>query len=262
MSSRRFKTIILLMLVAANLCLAAAIVPVYRQRLQQRDALAEGLSALMEQQQIRFDPEMLPEEQTLYELELTYSQTAELAVMEALVPGARADHTSPYQTTWNSDAGSCTMAVAGEFSAQLAKPLADTPEALLEAMGFAVSGSQRGVYSLTVWQEVAGARVLTPLRLELEDGGVIGVAGCFLLYEGLPQRISQEVACTAADALTAFLAQRDALGWVGGAITAVEQGYVPGESVAALRLKPVWRITTDTAVYEVDALTRTVYLVE
>ena len=39
-------------------------------------------------------------------------------------------------------------------------------------------------------------------------------------------------------------------------------GYIPSESTSAIRLTPVWRIVTDTAVYEVDGMTRTVYLVE
>lgn len=262
MSSRRFKTIILLLLVAANLCLLAAVVPIYHQRGQRKTALEDQLAALMQQQQIRFDPAILPREQTLYELELSYSATAELAVVEALLPGARADHTSPYQTTWSAPAGSCTMAVAGEFSARLDTPLAEEPAALLKSIGFTAAATQWGVRSVTAWQQVAGVRVLTPLRLTIEDDKITAVEGCFLLYEGLPKRISREVACSAADALVAFLANRDALGWVGSAITAMEQGYVPGESAAALRLSPVWRIMTDTATYEVDGITRVVYLVE
>jgi len=260
MSSRRFKTIILLLLIAANLCLAAAVVPIYLQKYRRGDALTDGLAALMAQQQVQFDPAILPEAQTLYELELTYSADAELAMIEALLPGARADYTNPYQTTWTSANGSCTTAVAGGFSAALS--LKAEPGELLTQMGFQADELQRGVRSVTAWQQVAGVRVLTPLRMELEDGCVVSMEGTFLLYEGTPLRVSREVGCSAADALVAFLAKRDALGWVGGSITQVEQGYVPGDSVTALRLMPVWRIHTDTAVYEVNALTRSVYLVD
>lgn len=261
MSSRRFKTIILLLLIAANLCLAAAVVPIYLQKYRRSDALTDGLSALMAQQQVQFDPAILPEEQTLYELELTYSVDAELAMVDALLPGARADYSSSYQTTWRSAAGTCTTAVSGGFSAELTAAPGLALDELLPQMGFQADTLQRGVRSVTAWQQVAGVRVLTPLRLELENGHV-AAEGTFLLYEGTPLRVSREVACGAADALVAFLANRDALGWVGGNITQVEQGYVPDDSVTALRLMPVWRIHTDTAEYEVNALTRIVYLVE
>lgn len=262
MSSRRFKTIILLMLLAANLCLLAATLPIYWQRAHQSTALSDALLQLLEQQQIEFDPVILPEEQTLYELELTYSTDAEFAAVNVLLPGARADVTSPYETRWNAETGTCVVTVSGSLSAQMTQPLAQEPIVLLEQMGFTAAATQRGVYSVTVWQQVAGAKVLSPLKISLEDSKITTLEGCFLLFQGAPLRASLEPSCTAADAVVAFLAQRNDLGWVGQSITALEQGYVPGEHAASLRLRPVWRIQTDTAQYEVDGLTRSVSLVE
>jgi len=261
-SSRRFKTIILLMLVVVNVALLAVSVPVYWQNAQRRTALEDGLAALMEAQQVAFDPAILPAEQTLYELELGFSTDRELDVVNRLIPGARADVSSPYQTTWTSGEDSVTVELSGAFRLQLKGLLVTEPLALLEELGFEVADTQRSLRTLTVWQEVNGAKLLTPLKLELSEDRVSGMDGYFLLYEGTPLRISQEAGCSAADALVAFLSNRDALGWVGGAVTALEQGYVPAQNATALQLRPVWRITTDTAVYEVDALTRTVYLVE
>lgn len=262
MSSRRLKTIILLMLLAANLCLLAAVLPVYWQRENQRTALTAALDALLTQQGVQFDTAALPEAQTLYVLELSYSADAEFAAVNALLPGARADITSPYQTRWSADTGSAVCAVSGAFSAQLDAPASAAPAELLESMGFSAAASQRSMRALTVWQQVAGVKLLSPLRLTLEDGSVTGLDGCFLFYEGTPLRISLDSCCSAADALVAFLARRDALGWVGEAITGLEQGYVPADVAAVLQLRPVWRIQTDTAMYEVDGLTREVYLVE
>lgn len=266
MSSRRFKTIILLMLVAVNLCLLAAAMPVYGQKRLRRSAMADDLQALLEQHGIQFEAatlrQTLSQEQTLYLLELSYSNTAEHKAVNALLPGARADYTSPYQSRWVSAAGSCTAALSGAFSATFSAPLEADPQALLDAMGFDAAAVQRGVRTVTVWQRIAGARMLTPLRLSLEDDRVAAVEGCFLLYEGTPLRVSREAGCSAADALVAFLASRDELGWVGSAVNLMEHGYIPSESTSAIRLTPVWRIVTDTAVYEVDGMTRTVYLVE
>ena len=262
MSSRRFKTIILLMLVLVNIALLAATMPVYWQRSQRRSALEEGLVRLMEAQQIAFDPGILPEEQQLYELELSFSNDRELEVVNRLIPGARADVSSPYQTSWAGTGGSLTVELSGAFRLELNGLLTGEPTALLEELGFEIADTQRSLHTLTAWQQVNGAKLLEPLRLELSEHRVSGMEGYFLLSEGQPLRISQEGCCSAADALVAFLASRDALGWVGSAATALEQGYVPEQNTTALRLKPVWRIATDTAVYEVDGLSRNVYLVE
>ena len=170
--------------------------------------------------------------------------------------------TSPYQTRWSAGTGSAVCAVSGAFSAQLGTPSPAAPAELLGAMGFVTAATQRSMHTITVWQQVAGTKLLSPLRITLENGRIDSMEGCFLFYEGTPLRISLDSACSAADALVAFLAQRDVLGWVGEAITGLEQGYVPAESAASLQLRPVWRIQTDTAVYEVDGLTREVYLVE
>ena len=123
MSSRRFKTIILLMLLAANLCLLAASLPIYWQRSRQNTTLSDALLRLLEQQQVSYAPAALPEEQTLYELELTWSADAELTAVDALLSGARADVTSPYQTRWNAETGECTVTVSGGFSAKLSQLL-------------------------------------------------------------------------------------------------------------------------------------------
>ncbi len=262
MSSKRFKTIILLMLVLVNLSLLAVSLPVHWQRSRRRTELETGLAAMMSDQQITFDPAILPEEQRLYELELSFSADRELEVVNQLIAGARADLSSPYQTSWSAGDSWCIVELAGALTVQLEVPPETEPTLLLEQLGFDVAASQRGLRTLTVWQRVAGAKLLTPLRLSLEEDRVSAMEGYFLLYEGDPLRISERACCSAADALVAFLASRDSLGWVGSAVTAMEQGYVPDQSPASLRLRPVWRIATDAASYEVDGLTRTVYLVE
>lgn len=262
MSSRRFKTIILLMLVVVNVALLAASLPIYWQSAQRRTALEDGLAELMEAQQIAFDPTILPAEQALYELELNFSTDRELAVVNYLLPGARADISSPYQTIWTSGDANVTVELTGGFRLQPNGLLVTDPLALLAELEFPIADMQRSLRTLTVWQEVNGAKLLTPLKLELSENRVSGMDGHFLLYENRPLRISQDACCSAADALVAFLANRDALGWVGGAVTALEQGYVPVQNATTLQLRPVWRISTDTANYEVDGLSRMVYLVE
>ena len=209
-----------------------------------------------------FDPGILPQEQTLFELELNFSEVRELEVVNQILPGARVDLSSPYQNTWTNAEGSCTVDLSGAFSVELRQPLAEDPLSLLESVGFEIAGTQRSLKSMTLWQKVMDATLLTPLRVNLENDQITGMEGYFLLYEGDPVRTSQAACCSAADALVVFVANRDSLGWVGGAVTALEQGYVPALYSGVLRLKPVWRIITDTATYEVDGLTRNVYLVE
>ena len=58
----------------------------------------------------------------------------------------------------------------------------------------------------------------------------------------------------------AFLDARYDLGWVGSAIESVVQGYARSETAAAaaVHLTPVWRLETDTGVFQVNGLTREV----
>ena len=57
--------------------------------------------------------------------------------------------------------------------------------------------------------------------------------------------------------LARLLAGRDALGWVGSAVTELTLGYLPSENAGTgMRFVPVWRIETDAGIFYVNGITR------
>ena len=74
--------------------------------------------------------------------------------------------------------------------------------------------------------------------------------------------LSESGAQTAAQALLGqkaarLLAGRDALGWVGSAVTELTLGYLPSENAGTgMRFVPVWRIETDAGSFYVNGITR------
>ena len=74
--------------------------------------------------------------------------------------------------------------------------------------------------------------------------------------------LSESGAQTAAQALLGQkaaqpLAGRDALGWVGSAVTELTLGYLPSENAGTgMRFVPVWRIETDAGSFYVNGITR------
>ena len=70
-------------------------------------------------------------------------------------------------------------------------------------------------------------------------------------------RVSEQESISGADALARLLAGRDALGWVGSAVTELTLGYLPSENAGTgMRFVPVWRIETDAGSFYVNGITR------
>jgi hypothetical protein len=160
------------------------------------------------------------------------------------------------------------MASSGGFSAApdgtytASDPVSGTKK-LLRSMGFdaaSVSDPVRlsaGVYEVTATQKILGVPVFSEgLRFSYTNGALTDVSGVFFL-SGTVARVSEDACISCADALTALLAARDTLGWVGSKIQAVRQGYQYAETASAsARLIPVWRIDTDTGSFFVNGITR------
>ena len=66
-----------------------------------------------------------------------------------------------------------------------------------------------------------------------------------------------EEAISAADALAQLLARRDALGWVGSAVTGLTQAYLPSDQAGTgIRFVPVWLVETDAGSFFINGITR------
>jgi len=271
MPASKLKNLTLLILLLANLALVAILLPGKLAQRQQAADLRQSLSDLYAGQEIVLNPDIVPDTVTLYVLELAESSDANLQAATALLgePILIQDDSTRYLSLYESAGGSCSIGQNGSFRAQLTggsevKDLTRAAKSVLQAMGFqwhALSEPTRlraGVFSLTADQSVLGVPVFSEgLTLTYANNRLTTLEGAFFTGSGKLSRVSNNACISASDALVAFLSARFDLGWVGGAVTAVEQGYLRSETAAAaaVHLTPVWRLQTDTGTFYVNGIT-------
>lgn len=265
----KLKNLAILILLLANLALVLLVVPGRIATQQESDALRDSLCSLYGQQEITLSPEVIPDTVSLYVLEMKEMPEGSRQAAAVLLGDAlqtEADSTR-YYSNYRSDLGTCSISLDGEFSAVLTgqKERSDLEadcRRLLKAMGFSYDSkpsAQRiraGVYQVTATQQVLGVPVFSgDLVLTYSNNRLTAIDGIFLSGTSSLTRVSDNACLSAADALVAFLSARYDLGWVGSAVTGLQQGYIRSETAAAVRLTPVWQLTTDTGVFQINGMT-------
>ncbi len=267
----KLKNLAILILVLANLALALLVFPNRFRVRQETEALHNSLCSLYEQQEITLSPDVIPDTIPLYVLELKEGGTGSLQAARALL-GENVwlhDTSTRYLNDYRSEKGSCSINQSGDFSAQLTaqEPRRDLRAAsrkLLKEMGFSSAAlpepllREEGVYTISATQQVLGMPVFTgDLVLTWKDGCLTELHGVFFPGTNTLTRVSDSSCMSAADALVKFLSIRYELGWVGSAVTGLQQGYIRSETAAAatVRLTPVWRLETDTGLYQINGMT-------
>ena len=263
----KLKNLAILILLLANLALLAMLVPSRLATRQEAEQMRASLSQLCAAQDVALDPDSIPDTASLYALELGEDAEADLRAATALLGQevlARDDSTR-YQSLYSSADGTCQISRSGAFSAKLQNQPEDSDltgatTRILKEMGFTAGRIEdpvrvrAGVYTVTAWQSVLDVPVLSGgLTLTYSNNCLTGIEGVFFTSTGQLTRVSEEVSISAADAVVAFLDARYDLGWVGSAIESVVQGYARSETAAAaaVHLTPVWRLETDTGVFQV-----------
>ncbi len=267
----KLKNLAILILLMANLLLVMVVVPNRVTARRQEEQLRTSLQDLYAQSEIRLFPSDVPDTVTLYALEVQEDSQADLQAAEALLgEGLSAkDDSSRYLRAYDSVLGTCSINRSGAFRAQLK----DQPEngdltkaagKMLMAMGFSHAPLaepmrvRAGVYTVQATQLVLGVPVFSDgLTMTYSNSRLTELDGTFFTGAASLTRVSDRACISAADALVAFLSARYDLGWVGSAVTGMEQGYVRSETAAAaaVRLMPVWRLRTDTGTFLVNGMT-------
>ena len=267
----KLKNLAILILLLANLALALLVVPNRLHVRQETKALHDSLCSLYEQQAITLDPDAIPDTVSLYVLELKEDGSGSLQAARALL-GENVwlhDTSTRYLNEYRSEKGSCSISQSGEFFAELTaqEPQQDLQTAsrrLLKQMGFSSAAlpepmlAENGAYTVSATQQVLGMPVFAgDLVLTWRDGCLAELRGVFFPGANTLTRVSDSSCMSAADALVRFLSIRYELGWVGSAITGLQQGYIRSETAAAatVRLTPVWRLETDTGLYQINGMT-------
>ena len=151
----------------------------------------------------------------------------------------------------------------GAFSAQLeegAVPLsgdrASACAALMERMGFQGEILSQEGDELIFRQSWKGIPLFTQQATLVCRGGELSAITAGRQMSGKPQEDPARETITVATALINFFNGVGALGDVCNRIDAIEPGYVAASSLTGpITLTPVWRVTTDTGAYQLDAVT-------
>lgn len=271
MPPSKLKNLAILILLMANLALVALLVPGRLAQQREQASLRQSLTQLCADRGIALDPETIPQDVTLFALELAENPDADLAAAAALLgeDTAQLPGSNRYRRSYGSPLGQCSISRSGSFQAALTAAdedfhSIDRCQQLLRHMGFSVSSlseslqTQTAVTQLTAAQAVLDVPVFGGgLTLTYEDSTLTAMEGVFFTGTDALTRVSEQSCCSAADAVVEFLSARYELGWVGTRITGMTQGYLRSETAAAaaVRLTPVWRITTDTTAFYVNGLT-------
>ena len=108
--------------------------------------------------------------------------------------------------------------------------------------------------SVTAVQEVAGVPVYgCTVSLYFEKGVLTGVTGAHVSLENAAVESAGRIDCITA--LVRFLDYRNAAGVVCSEVTDIQCVYIFQAAAAAVRLRPAWRVETDTYPYFVDCTT-------
>ena len=269
----KLKNLVILILLLCNVFLLILVVPGRLAAQQQRDALREELGALYAGYGLSLPEGALPEGQALHLLEAQYDTDVALTAARALLGEqvlAESDSGS-YQTTYTSTLGKCTirrdsLTASLTGGASVNGSLRTATRKTLGRMGFAIDTlgspvSDGTTNTVTARQSIAGATVFSCELTFTYQGGVLqSVSGGYCPAAKTLTAIGTETSISCADALVAFLNSMEQTGWVGSAVTAIEQGYLLAESAGAstVQLIPVWRLSTDTGVFFVHGITREV----
>jgi len=273
MPASKLKNLVILILLLCNVFLLILVVPGRLAAQQQRDALREELGALYAGYGLTLPEGKLPEGRDLYLLEAQYDAEAALTAAQALLGEQVLSESASgsYQSTYTSALGKCTIR-RDSLSAALALgdvvsgSLRTATRKTLNQMNFAIDTlgsvvSEGAVNTVTARQSIAGAAVFSCELTFTYKGGVLqSVSGGYCPAAETLTAIGSQTSISCADALVAFLNSMEQTGWVGSAITAIDQGYLLAESAGAstVQLIPVWCLDTDTGTFYVHGITREV----
>lgn len=260
----KLKNIILLILLVTNLALLALVAgPTIQSRHVDSRAREEAI-AFLHSRGVQVEASAVPEDMTLsplvVERDLAGEERAACALLGTpVVAEARGGEVYRYFN----DKGYVQFHSDGTLSAQLKPerfPLGEDREAdclaLLEKMGIKGTILARSGDELIFRQTWTDRPLFTQqVTLVCRDGGLSAITAGRLLA-GRPQEDPTRHTVSVSTALIDFLNGVSALGDVCNQVDGIEQGYITAAALSGpTSLTPVWRVTTDTGAYQLDAVT-------
>lgn len=260
----KLKNIVLLILAATNLCLLMFVLQQEWGELRVQQRTRSNAVAFLAQRGITVMEEQIPSTQQLLPRTVERDLEDEGTVAAALLQGeVSVESLGGEVYRYFNENGSVRFHSDGVFSAEFAAgsiPAGDDREQtgleVLDRMGFEgelMSHAEDRMVFRQLWQEYPLFSQQVTLVWE-EDCLSAMVGGRRLMGE--PAQNSSRTPLTEATALIRFRNGLDGLGDVCSRIESIAQGYVSVTSLTGpMALSPVWRIVTDTGVYQMDLLT-------
>lgn len=262
----KIKNIILLILVLANVFLLILVGMREGRGVRYEEDTRDAAVATLERSGIAVALEHLPKEMELTALTVNRDRSGEAEAAEALLGGAVETGETDVRPRYTGPYGSMEFDMNGGFSAELEpgawiagedEDYERASREALEILGFQGELlSSRTVPSgmeLVFRQEWEDAPLFScQVTLTWSDGSLIRMEGQRLVGTATPS--SEGEPLSVANTLIRFLAGINEGGYVCSSIDGMEPGYVLSSSARPAQLSPVWRITTDTGVYYVDAM--------
>ena len=266
----KLKTVILLMLAGVNLLLLGLVGVRVTQGAFYEDETRQAVIQVLERGGISFLPEQIPEDITLPPLTLTRSRDDEADIARLFLgptvqtgeSDLRPSYTGTGGTAEFSMNGSFTIALTGEnWICPPGQDIGQASRDCLEQMGFQAGEEELFTQGDTTWatycQMWEGAPVFScQVSLTWSGSVLTQVEGSRLSGESAAD--SSSTMLSTPTVLMRFLAGVSQNGYICSQIRSMEDGYLASGSTRSVQLTPVWRISTDTGDYFVDAVTGTV----
>lgn len=262
---RKLKNIILLILVLTNLFLLGLVVNQSLQNSRQESQTRENTILFLSQRGVKVEEETLPQCVSLLpqivERDLEEERKAAASLLNGEVETE--ERGGEIYRYYNSQ-GWIQFHGDGSFSAQLEPgvyPVEDKKAdcaAVLETIGFEGTLLEETAEGLTFQQTWNGSAVFRQrVSVVCSEGSVSSVSGQRLL--GRPKDDLTRETISVSTAMVWFLNGVSTMGDVCNRIDQVEEGYVCATTLTgSMALTPVWQITTDTGIYQLDTVTGTV----
>lgn len=259
---RKLKNIILLILVLTNLFLLSLVIHQNLQNSRQNSQTRENTILFLTQRGVQVEEKDIPQRMELLpqsvERDLKGEQEAAVSLLKGdVVTEARGGEIYRYYN----DRGWIQFHGDGSFSAQLEPGVCPVENqeadcaAVLAAMGFEgelLEETEESLLFQQIWNSVPVYS--QQVMVACVEGSVSTISGQRLLGE--PKWDSTRETISVSTAMVRFLNGVTAMGDVCNRIDQVAEGYVCSATLAgSMALTPVWQITTDTGVYQLDAVT-------
>lgn len=262
----KLKNIIILILLLANLFMVSLVLVQKRDSVRYQEQALENAVGVLESSGIRVDSQLLPGEMELTVLTAAREAEGELALAQALLGECAVTELGGGRYAYAGAQGSAEFRSNGNFSVTFSAGARNARKSGGEEEHAAALLKEAGMTAVQTGRTEADGRLVltfcqtwkvTPVyscvfTMEYESGSLRAMSGLRLMGE--PQAASGGEPISVPTALMRILNGIGDLGDVCGEITAMEAGYEMTAAADELRLIPVWRVTTDTGAYILNAL--------